>query len=307
MDYYKILGIDKAAGVDDIKKAYRKLARKYHPDLNPGDKEAEKKFKEINEANEVLSNADNRKKYDEFGKDWKHADERKKQRSQQRQHAGSQGGGFGSGGFSRGFSGADNFTDDDFSEYFQSMFGGRSRARSGSEVKFKGQDLLADMQLKLTDVLKSNTQIIEVNGKKIRFTIPAGMEDGKTLRLKGKGGQGANGGPNGDLVIKFSIDNDTAFSREGDRLYRTIPLDMYTAVLGGEISISTLQGELKLKVTPDTPNGKKVKVKGKGFTKYKKEDEFGDLIITYEIKLPTELSKEEKELFEQLKKLRSNG
>lgn len=307
IDYYKILGIEKSASESEIKKEYRKLARKYHPDLNPNDKEAEKKFKEINEAHEVLSNAENRKKYDEFGKDWKHADEIKKQRAQQQQYASGQRGDYQSGGFSRRFSGAQNFGDEDFSEYFQSMFGGqRSRGGSG-QVKFKGQDLHADMQLKLSDAIKSNTQIIEVNGKKIRFTIPAGIENEKTLRLKGKGGQGINGGPNGDLVITFHIQNNTDFKREGHTLYRTVPLDLYTALLGDEITVNTLHGDVKLKVAPGTPNGKKVKVKGKGFAKYKKENEFGNLILTYEIKLPTKLSDEEKKLFEKLQKLRSNG
>jgi len=294
VDYYKILGIDKTATDKDIKKAYRKLARKYHPDLNPNNKEAEKKFKEINEANEVLSNAENRKKYDKYGKDWQHGDEFKKAQQQQNKRQYQQQG-FGGGGYS----------EQDFSDYFESMFGGGSGfsgQRSG--VKYKGQDFNAELQLNLKDVYKSQKQVLTVNNKKIRLTIPAGIENGQVIKIKGKGGIGVNGGPNGDLYIKFSIANHTQFKRDGNNLYTSVNLDLYTAILGGEITIDTFSGKVKLKIASGTQNETKVKLKGKGFPVYKKEGQFGDLIIAYKIKIPTKLSDKEFALFEELQKLR---
>ena len=296
VDYYKILGIDKGATDKDIKKAYRKLARKYHPDLNPDNKESEKKFKEINEANEVLSHPENRKKYDKYGKDWMHGEEFEKarqQQSSQQQYQGYSGGG-----------GGQDFSQGDFSDFFESMFGGaRSSSRQGSP-QFKGQDLNADLQLNLSDVYKSQTQVLTVNGQKIRLTIPAGIENEQVIKIKGKGGKGSNGGPNGDLYIRFNITNNTAFKRDKDSLYATVDLDLYTALLGGDITVDTFDGKVKLKIAPETANDTKVKLKGKGFPIYKKEGKFGDLIITYNLKIPTKLSEKEKSLFQELQKLR---
>lgn len=297
VDYYKILGVNKGASEQEIKKAYRKLARKYHPDLNPDNKEAEKKFKEINEANEVLSHAENRKKYNKYGKDWMHGEEFEKahqQQSSQRQYQGYSGGGAG-----EGFSGGD------FSDFFESMFGGSggTSSRQGS-TQFKGQDFNAELQLNLKDVYESQTQVLTVNGQKIRLTIPAGIENDQVIKIKGKGGKGINGGPNGDLYIKFNITNNTSFKRDKSNLYATVDLDLYTALLGGEITVDTFDGKVKLKIAPETANDTKVKLKGKGFPIYRKEGKFGDLIITYQLQIPTKLSKEEKNLFQELQKLR---
>ncbi|MCF6240875.1 MAG: J domain-containing protein [Bacteroidales bacterium] len=298
-DYYKILGVSKNASDAEIKKAYRKLARKYHPDVNPNDKEAEKKFKEINEANEVLGNPENRKKYDKYGEHWKHAEEYEKAQQQQRQyqHAGGQ----------QYYSGG--FTEDDFSDFFSSMFGGGFggggfSSAGNRNVKFRGQDFHAELQLNLSDVYKTQKHTINVNGKKIRLTIPAGVENGQEIKIKGYGGEGINGGPKGDLYIKFNIRNDTPFKRDGSNLYLNVDLDLYKAVLGGEIIINTLDGKVKLKVKPETQNGTKVKLKGKGFPVYKQEGKFGDLLLTYTIKIPTNLSEKEKALFKELAKLR---
>ncbi len=292
IDYYKILGVSKKATKSDIKAAYRKLARKYHPDLNPNNKEAEKKFKEINEANEVLSDPEKRKKYDEFGKDWQHADEFKKARQQQTQYSTGPQSGYGE------FSG-------DFSDFFESMFGnggGRSR-----QTKFRGHDLHAELHLNLKDVYTSQQQTLTVNGKNIRLTFPAGIENGQVIKISGHGTPGVNGGPNGDLYITFSIKDDTRFKREGSNLYTTVDIDLYTALLGGDVMIETMDGKVKLKVAPETQSGTKVKLKGKGFPVYKKENEFGDLIVTYRVKLPTTLSDKEKELLTELQKIRNNG
>jgi len=293
IDYYKILGISKTATESDLKKAYRKLARKYHPDLNPNNKESEKKFKEINEANEVLSDPEKRKKYDEYGKDWKHADEIKKANQQQRSQ--------------RNTNPQQDYGEfsGDFSDFFESMYG--NTGNKSRQTKFRGQDLNAELHLSLKDVYKSQQQTLTVNGKNIRLTIPAGIENGQVIKINGNGAIGANGGPNGDLYITFSIKNDTKFKRENSNLYATVDLDLYAALLGGEVMVDTFDGKVKLKVAPGTQSGTKVKLKGKGFPVYKKENQFGDLFITYNVMLPQSLSDKEKELLTELQKLRNNG
>ncbi|WP_396602029.1 DnaJ C-terminal domain-containing protein [Algibacter sp. R77976] len=295
IDYYKILEISKGASEKDIKKAYRKLARKYHPDLNPNDKTAEKKFKEINEANEVLSNPENRKKYDQYGEHWQNAEAYEKAKQQQHYQGSYQGGRPDASG---------SYSEEDFSDFFENMFGGASSQARGRQVKFRGQDFNAELQLDLKDVYTTHKRTLTVNNKNIRITIPAGIENGQIIKIKGHGGQGVNGGPNGDLLIQFSIANHSKFKRDKDNLYVNVDLDLYTALLGGEIMVDTFKGKVKLKIKPETQNGTKVKLKGKGFPKYKKEGQFGDLYITYQIALPTKLSSEEKALIEQLQKLR---
>lgn len=301
IDYYKILGVDKSATQEDIKKAYRKLARKLHPDLNPDDKEAERKFKEINEANEVLSNTENRAKYDKYGEHWKHGEEYEKAQQQQRQYQ-SQGQGSDFGG---GFSGADFGEGEDFSDFFQSMFGGAGgfgrNSRGSASGKFKGQDVHAELNLNLRDAATTHQQTFDINGKKVRITIPAGVYDGQQIKLKGHGSPGHNGGPNGDLYITFNIPADPDFERIGDDLKTNVPIDLYTAVLGGDVKVNTLIGSVNLKVKPETQNGVTVRLKGKGFPVYKKEGQFGDLFVTYDVKLPTNLTDKQKQLFEQLK------
>lgn len=300
IDYYKVLEIDKNASEADIKKAYRKLARKYHPDLNPNDKEAERKFKELNEANEVLSNPENRKKYDQYGEHWEHGEEYEKAKQQQQQYqnfGGQQGGGFGGfGGFSEG---------GDYSDFFESMFGGGGQRGSRRTAAFKGQDFNAELHLELKDVYATHKRTLTINGKNIRLTIPAGVENGQVIKISGQGGEGANGGPKGDLYLTFNIENRTNFKLDKHNLYSTVDLDLYTALLGGEITANTFDGKVKLTVKPSTQNGTKVKLKGKGFPVYKKEGEFGDLFISYQILLPTNLSEREKELFAELAKLRT--
>jgi len=299
IDYYKVLEIDKRASAEDVKKAYRKLARKYHPDLNPNDASAKQKFQKINEANEVLSDSEKRKKYDQYGKDWQHSEEFERARQNQRQ----------SGGAQRTYQ-SQGFEGEDFSDFFESMFGGggaSSFSGGGRKVKYKGQDVQAELHLDIHDVFTSKQQTLQVNGRSIRLTIPAGVENGQTIKIKGHGGVGINGGPNGDLYITFLISNTTKFKREGSNLFSDQELDIYTAVLGGETMLDTFDGKVKLKVAPETQNDTKVKLKGKGFPIYKSEGQFGDLFVTFKIKTPSGLSEKEKALFVELQKMKQNG
>ncbi len=298
IDYYKVLGLNKNATTDEVKKAYRKLARKHHPDLNPNNKEAEKRFQEINEANEVLGDPEKRKKYDKYGKDWKHGEEFEKaqraQQSHQQQYQGSQ----------SFYSGAEgDFGADDFSEFFHSMFGGGFSQQSHGRTRFKGQDLNAELQLTLLQAMQTHQQTLTIGGKNVRITIPAGVSDGQKIRLKGYGQPGINNGPSGDLYITFRILEDPIFKRKGHDLYKQIEIDLYTAVLGGEILIDTLTGKVKFPVQQNTQQDTTVRLRGKGFPVYKKDGQFGDLYVTVKVKLPEKLSDKEKELFTELSNL----
>jgi len=300
-DYYKILGISKTASEEDIKKAYRKLARKLHPDLNPKDKEANKKFQQINEANEVLSDPEKRKKYDQYGENWENAEQFEKARQ-----SGAYSGERGSGQSGNPFSAFDGreFGDGQYSDFFEQMFGSGARNSNAGGTRFRGQDYQAELHLSLRDAVKTHTQTLTVNGKNIRITIPAGVEDGQVIRLKNHGAPGVNGGPNGDLYITFRIAPDPDFKRVGNDLYITLNLDLYTAVLGGEVMVDTLDGKIKLKVKPETQNGTKARLKSKGFPVYKHENSFGDLFVTYNILIPQHLTERQKELFNELSKMK---
>jgi curved DNA-binding protein len=279
IDYYNVLGLLRNASNDDIKKAYRKLAKQYHPDANPNDEGAKKKFQQINEANEVLSDATNRAKYDKYGKDWQHSDAFEQQSRQRQQYGGYE-------------------NDAGFSDFFSSMFGGNRKTG-----KQKGQDLNATLQVNLTAAFSTHQQTVTINNKNIRITIPAGVEDGQAIRLKGLGNPSPNAGADGDLMLTFKINNDTFFKRTGSDLQIIQELDLYTALLGGEIEVNTLHGKLKLKVNPETHNNTKTRLKGKGFPIFKSDNLYGDLFITYLVKLPTNISEKEKQLFEELRLL----
>lgn len=300
IDYYKVLGVSKSATQAEIKKAYRKLAREYHPDVNPNDAEAEANFKQLSEAYEVLNDPEKRKKYDEYGENWEHAEAYEQAKQQQQQQGGGRR-------YTYSNQGGQDFGGGDFSEFFESMFGGTGGGAAGFGGRtrsYRGADYQAQLSLQLTDILKSHKRTIDLGERKIRITIPAGVEDGQTIRVPGYGAPGQNNGPKGDLYITFHIQNNTQFKRDGTDLHATIDLPLYTAILGGEQIIDTLTGKVKLTIKPETQNGTQVRLKGKGLPKYKSESKHGDLFITYQIDMPTKLSDKEKELFQELQKLR---
>ena len=297
IDYYKVLELDKNCTPADIRKAYRRLARKYHPDLNPNDKNAKANFQKINEANEVLSDPEKRMKYDQFGGDWQHAEQYQQaagdQRRQRRPDAGSYQ--------------PSGFEDHDFSDFFESMFGAGRTSGRRSQARFKGQDFSATLELDIRDAFQTHKRTLTVNGKNIRLTIPAGVEDGQTIKIAGHGAEGENGGPNGDLYLTFAIQNNTPFVRNGENLYKTEKIDLYSAVLGGEVMVETFDNPVKLSLKPGTQGGTKVRLKGKGFPVYRKEGQSGDLIITFQVQTPVNLTEKEKALFSELQKLSGYG
>jgi len=298
IDYYKVLGLDKSATQAQIKSAYKKMARKLHPDLNPDDKDANAKFQQLNEVNAVLTDPEKRAKYDKYGKDWERGEEYEQYEQAQQQQRRSQGSN-GTGGFG-GFEGNFGGGGEDFSDFFSSMFGRQSGNSGRSRAQYKGQDYNSQVSLTLDEAYTTHKQTFNVNGKSIRITVPAGVADAQVIKLGGQGAPGSNGGPNGDLYINFTVANNAQYKRVGNDLYTTKEIDLFTAVLGGETLITAMSGTIKLNVAPGTQNGAKVRLKGKGFPVYKKEGEFGNLYVTYSVTIPTNLTDRQKELFNEL-------
>ena len=306
-DYYEILDVDKNATQDDIKKSYRKLAMKYHPDRNQGNKEAEEKFKEITEANEVLSDQDKRKRYDTLGSNWKQY----------------QTGGQGFDNFYSNFGGTrgsrqQNFTGDigdlfgnvsGFSDFFESYFG-RSAAQPGGSPKShnrKGDNYEATLYIPLVEAYNGTAKEVSISGKKVRINIDAGTRDGKKLRLKELGGEGLNAGRRGDLYLTIKIEKDPYFELDDNNLFYDLYLDLYTAVLGGKKIVRTLNGKtINVSIPGGTESGKILRLKGLGYPSAEKKNSYGDLLVRIKIELPTNLSSEEKQLFNKLASLRSN-
>jgi curved DNA-binding protein len=290
IDYYKILGVEKNATQQEIRKAFRKQAKKYHPDLNKDDPHAQEKFQAINEANEVLADPEKRKKYDEYGENWKHADEYEAQRSnyESRARNSDRFGGYEFGEFSSG---------SDFSSFFEELFGSRFSKQKRTQ---RGLDYQTTLKLTLRDILVTHKQIINVNGKKIRITIPAGVVDGQKIRLKGYGALSPDGTEYGDLYITFSIEPDTIFSRKENNLYTDIKIDLYTALLGGETVVPTLEGNVRMHIKAGTMPDSKLRLRGKGVPTYKNDTSRGDLIVSVKVEFPT-LNERQKVLLRQMR------
>lgn len=310
IDYYKVLGVDRNATQADIRKAFRQLAKQYHPDTNKGDPQAQERFQEINEANEVLSDPEKRKRYDEYGEHWAHAEEYEAQRRQYEQQYGGGGqsghGGFAGGGFGGfDFGGFGDFSRSQgntggFSDFFEQLFGGARSRRA--EQPLRGQDYEAELHLSLRDAATTHKQVLQVGDKQIRVTIPAGVADGQRLRLRGHGGEAPAGGTRGDLIVTFRIAPDGVFTRVGNDLHLTVTVPLTTAVLGGEVVVDTLTGSVRMRVPEGTQPGGKRRLRGKGFPVYKREGSFGDLIVTFDVKIPTGLTARQRELFEELER-----
>ena len=303
-DYYKDLGVGKTATPGEIKKAYRTLAKKYHPDKTKGDKASEEKFKEINEANEVLSDPEKRKKYDQFGADWKHYEE-----------AGAQPGGFDWSKYASGRGGQQHrattneadgmFTDESVNDLFEMLFGQHSGQRRGRRsVTIKGEDLETETTLSLEEAYHGTTRLIRLNGQTIKVTIKPGVADRQMLRIPGKGGRGLNGGPNGNLYLIVKIAPHPEFHRKGNDLHCDLPVELYTAVLGGKTQINTLKGKVTINIPKGTPNGKELRLRGLGMPVYAKKNEFGNLLVKVNIVLPETLSEQEMGMFRELASLR---
>lgn len=299
-DYYKVLGVDKSASTDDIKKAYRKLARKYHPDVNPNDKVAEERFKEINEANEVLTDPDKRSKYDRLGSSW-----------QAYQRAGGGGGFDWSEWMAAGNRGGYVDLNDilgggagrggNFSDFFEAIFGNMGQARTAPR---QGQDYTQKVEISLEEAFNGAARILRVGSRRIEVKIPKGAKTGTKVRVRGEGAEGIGGGAKGDLYLEIEVAPHPTFERVGDDLYTELPVDLYTAILGGEATVPTFKGKIKLRIPPETQSGRKFRLKGQGMPHLKQSDERGDLYAKVVVQLPQNLTPEEIALFEELADMR---
>jgi curved DNA-binding protein len=289
-DYYNILGIKKTASEDEIKKAYRKQAVKFHPDKNPGDKSAEEKFKEINQANDVLSDPEKRKKYDLYGENWDKMDQAY---AQQNAYRGQSGGGSHSFGGEGSFFGDDN----DYADIFGSFFNqaGNKRGRTQSR---RGQDSQAELMISLQDAYHGASKTFTLNNENIRIQLKPGAYDGLTIKLAGKGQPGKAG--NGDLFLAIRVQKDAHFTREGDNLRQIIPVDIFTAIAGGDKQVHTISGTLKINIPAGTQPGKLLRLKGKGMPVYNKPGLSGDLLLEIKVQIPENLTSEQMELVKQL-------
>ena len=311
-DYYKILGVSKGASEDDIKKAFRKLALKYHPDKTQGDKAAEEKFKEVNEANEVLSDSKKRKKYDELGENWKYY-----------QQGGGDAQGFdwskyaqGQGGTGGGrtyyhYEGDPNevFGGSGFSDFFDAIFGQASGAggskRRSRTAAFKGQDFTAEMNITLDEAYRGGARVFKLDWQSIKLKIKPGIKSGQVLKLTGKGSPGMNGGPAGDLLLTINVMTNSKYERKGDDLYTDLNVDLYTAILGGKKEFRTLKGSIKLNIPKGTSNGKVLKLPKMGMPRFNNPKEYGDLYVKLNVQLPENLKEKELSLFKELQSLRN--
>jgi len=315
-DYYEILGVSRDAEDKEIKRAFRRLARQYHPDVNPGDANAEERFKEINEAYEVLSDPEKRDKYDRLGADWRRW-----------QQTGGQPGGFDWGRWATGapggqgqrvhvrygtpgdigdlFGGASPFSDF-FSQIFGSMRSGP--APGGFEYRVRpqqGQDYEQEVEVTLREAYQGTQRVLQKDGRRLEVKIPPGAHTGTRVRMAGEGSPGAAGGAAGDLYLRVRVSSDLQFERRDDDLYVTVPVDLYTAVLGGQTQVPTLSGSVMLTIPTGTQNGRVFRLRGKGMPHLRQPQQHGDLFAKVEVQLPAHLTPRQQELFEELRRLSS--
>jgi curved DNA-binding protein len=309
-DYYRTLGVKKGATEAEIRKAYRQLARKHHPDVNPNDPKSEQRFKEINEAYEVLQDPDKRAKYDQLGANW-----------QQYQRAGGDPNGFdwtqwassaggpsqGGRAYSQQFDINDLFGNSSYSDFFQRIFGDLRGARgqaAGPTYAMGGRDLEQPVDVSLEEAYHGTARVLQVNGRRLEIKIPAGVSEGSRVRLAGEGEPGGNGGRPGDIILRVAVLPHERYQREGNDLRVTQPVDLYTLLLGGEVTVETFRGRVSLTIPPETRAGQSFRLRGRGMPVLRREGEFGDLIVEVMPALPRDLSDREKELLRELARLR---
>jgi curved DNA-binding protein len=309
-DYYQVLGVDKSSSDKEIKRAFRRLARQHHPDVNPDDAQAEERFKEINEAYEVLSDQEKRQKYDQLGADW-----------QRWQQTGGRPGDFNWGRWTSGRPGdgvhvrygtpddmEDLFGGGAFSDFFSQVFGGMGAGHGGGGYQYqmrpqRGQDYEQPVEITLQEAHRGTSRVLQKEDQRLEVKIPAGARTGTRVRMSGEGGPGPAGGPAGDLYLRVTVLPDPRFERKGDDLHTILPVDLYTMVLGGEVRVPTLTGEVVLTIPAGTQNGRSFRLRGKGMPRLRKSAESGDLYAKVEVRLPAKLTTRQQELFEELQQL----
>ncbi len=309
-DYYKILGVDKNASDKEIKRAFRRLARQHHPDMNPNDPKAEERFKEINEAYEVLSDPEKRRKYDQLGADW-----------YRWQRMGGQPGDFDWSRWTTGAPGGrvhvrygtvedlqDLFGGSPFSDFFSQIFGGMGGGPDLSGFRYqarpqKGQDFEQPVEISLQEAYRGTVRVLQKDGQRLEVKIPAGAKTGTRVRVSGEGAAGMGGGPAGDLYLVITVQPDPRFERKDDDLHTTVTADLYTMVLGGEVRVPTMDGEVVLTIPPGTQNGRTFRLRGKGMPRLRQPEQHGDLYARVEARLPTRLTPRQRELFEELRRI----
>jgi curved DNA-binding protein len=307
-DYYQVLGVDRNATEKEIKRAFRRLARQHHPDVNPGDPQAEERFKEINEAYEVLSDAEKRGKYDQLGADW-----------QRWQRMGGKPGDYDWGRWTTGAPGGgvhvrygtpedleDLFGGDSpFSDFFSQIFGGMGGGFDTGGFQYqvrpqRGRDYEQPVEISLQEAYHGTSRVLQKDGQRLEVKIPAGAKTGIRVRMSGEGGAGAAGGPAGDLYLAVKVLPDPRFERKGDDLHTTVAVDLYTMVLGGEVAVPTMTGDVVLTIPAGTQSGRAFRLRGKGMPRLRESDQRGDLYAKVEVRLPTHLTPRQRELFEEL-------
>ena len=300
-ELYSILGVAKTASADDIKKAFRKLAVKYHPDKNPGNKEAEEKFKELNEAYEVLSDPDKRKKYDQFGEHWNRVGEQQGKEGGRHYYQGGPGQQFHFGGDPSEFFGSGAA----YSDLFENLFRGGGGQGNGS--RSRAGDIRGSISISLEDAFQGAAKVFEINGEKIRIQLKPGAYDGLEIKLAGKGNRAGRNKKAGDLFLVIQVSPHPLYERKGNDIRQPLKIDLFTAVLGGEVQFSTLAGNLKLKIPAGTQNGKTLRIKGKGMPVYGQPGSSGDLLLNIQVSIPENLSPAELEQFRQVQRAMTTG
>lgn len=308
-DYYKILGVSREADEKEIKRAYRRLARKTHPDVNPGDPSTEERFKEVTEAYEVLSDPEKRSKYDRFGAAWRNTERAGTSEgfdwSSWTQPTGGRGAQYT---YATAEGLEELFGRSGFSDFFETLFGGGGGVRrSGPTRARRGRDLEQPVQISLYEAYAGAKRLIDKNGRRLEVTIPPGVKTGSRVRMAGAGVEGTAGGGAGDLFLVVEVAPDPRFRRTGDDLTSELDVPLATAILGGEVRVPTLAGDVQLKIAPETQNGRRIRLAGQGMPKLKNPTERGDLYLTVQVQLPAGLTDEERRLFERLRELRGGS